>query len=271
MRLDLHMHSTASDGAVAPTEVVRRAVAGRLDVIALADHDTTGGVKEAIAEAEAHPIQVVPAIEMSSTQDGQDLHILGYFVDPDAVSITSHRTHASTGRVERLLAMVERLKGEGIEVDVDAVIAKANAEGRNVGRPHLAQAMVEAGHVASVQEAFDRYISDDHAAFVPTSLQDPAGAISAIVAAGGLPVWAHPPKDRVQELTPAFHEAGLRGLEVYRPSHSSAYTAELEDLSSRLDLLRTGGSDWHGPKDGDLGRFYVGADEVAEFLEVGGI
>ena len=129
MRLDLHMHSTASDGAVAPAEVVRRAVAGRLDVIALSDHDTTGGVKEAVAEARSHPIQVVPAIEMSSTQDGQDLHILGYFVDLEAESITSHRSHASTGRVERLLAMVERLKTEGIHVDVDAVIAKAEAEG----------------------------------------------------------------------------------------------------------------------------------------------
>ncbi len=271
MRLDLHMHSTASDGDLAPADVVRIALDGRLDVIALADHDTTAGVGEAVEAAEGHPIEVVPAIEMSSTRDGQDLHILGYFVDPDAPSLTAHRAHASSGRVERLLMMVDRLREQGVDVDVETVIEKAQEEGRNVGRPHLAKAMVEAGYVSSVQEAFDRYISDDHPAFLPTALQDPTGAIEGIVAAGGVAVWAHPPRDRVQALTPEFKAAGLGGLEVYRPSHSSAYTVELEELSARLGLLKTGGSDWHGPKDGELGGFYVGAEEVAAFLEVGGL
>ncbi len=271
MRLDLHMHSTASDGDLAPADVVRTALSGRLDVIALADHDTTAGVSEALGAAEGHPIEVVPAIEMSSTRDGQDLHILGYFVDPDAPGLTAHRSHASSGRVERLLQMVERLSQEGVEVEVDAVIEKARVEGRNVGRPHLAKAMVDAGYVSTVQEAFDRYISDDHPAFIPTALQDPIGAIEGIVAAGGIPVWAHPPRDRVQALTPEFTAAGMRGLEVYRPSHSSAYTLELEALCKEHRLLRTGGSDWHGPKDGELGGFYVRAEEVAAFLEAGGL
>ena len=265
------MHSTASDGAVDPAEVVARAVAGRLDVIALADHDTAAGVQPAIAAAAGHPIQVVPAIEMSSTRDGYDLHILGYFVDPDAESITSHRSHARQGREDRFLVMVDKLRELGVAVDVESVIDEAKAAGRNVGRPHLARVLLEAGHVSTMQEAFDRYLADDGPAFVPTALQDPVGAIEAIGDAGGIAVWAHPPRDRVQALAPEFREAGMRGLEVYRPSHSSEYTVELEELTARLGMLRTGGSDWHGPKDGDLGTFYVGADEVADFLEVGGL
>jgi predicted metal-dependent phosphoesterase TrpH len=271
MRLDLHLHSTASDGSVSPTEVVRRAGEGRLDVVALADHDTTAGVPEARRAAASIPIEVIPALEMSSTWDGRDLHILGYFVDIDAPVLRSHGRRAETLRLERMQRMIARLADQGVDVEIQTVLEIAGPSRGAIGRPHLAKALVRGGYVQSTQEAFDRYISDDHRAFVPTSLQDPETAIASIAEAGGISVWAHPPREIVQRLIGPFVDAGLQGLEVYRPSHSAGYQLELEQLCSRYGLLKTGGSDWHRPEDGTLGEFFIEASEVREFLDAGGL
>lgn len=273
MRVDLHMHSTASDGEFAPEKVVKLARAGHLDLIALADHDTTSGYEAAKAAGDALAVEVIPAIEMSSTHDGHDLHILGYFVDPGATVLTEHTEHAQTSRSSRMERMIERLADQDVRVSMDAVrrIAGDDERRKSIGRPHLAAALVEAGYVKTIQEAFNKYISDDHGAFVPTAVQTPEEAIERIRLAGGVSVWAHPPRSSLEALLPGFVDAGLRGLEVFRPNHSREYQAQLEAATERYGLVKGGGSDWHGTKDGSLGGFYIEAAEVGDLLETRGL
>ena len=271
MRLDLHIHSTASDGALSPGAVLRSAEAGRLDVIALADHDTTAGVRRLLETGIRGAIQVVPALEVSSTLDQRELHFLGYFVDPHSQVIRNHEERAVRLREKRMLGMIERLGGQGIGVELDAVVHAAGPERTALSRPHLARALVAAGHVTTVPEAFDRYIGDDHPAFIPTSLLSPDEAIRLILEAGGIPIWAHPPENQVEPLLPRLVQAGLQGLEVYRPRHDPRFTLRLEGLCKAWKLLLSGGSDWHGPDRVELGDFYVTGEEVAALLERGGM
>jgi predicted metal-dependent phosphoesterase TrpH len=272
MRLDLHLHSTASDGDLSPMVVLEMAEAGRLDVIALADHDTTAGFRRLNSLGVRGPIQVVPALEVSSTLDARELHFLGFFVDPYAAEIRSHEKRAIRLREMRMRGMIQRLEDQGVKVEFEAVVAAAGPEGTALSRPHLARALVAAGHVTSIPGAFDRYIGDEHPAFLPTSLLSPEEAIHLILDSGGIPVWAHPPEDRVENLISRLVQAGLRGLEVYRPKHHPHYTLRLEGLCRAWKLLMSGGSDWHGPDRGaGLGDFYVTAEEVAALLEEGGM
>jgi 3',5'-nucleoside bisphosphate phosphatase len=272
MKLDLHVHSTASDGACAPAEVVSIAAAGGLDVLALADHDTVAGVDDARAAGRKHAVQIIPAIEMSSTWKGRELHILGYFVDTEAPGVLRHQERASSRRVERMGQMIDRLRGLGIEVDMDEVLEVAGPERFSVGRPHLAKALLRSGHVRSVEDAFDRLIGDAHEAYVPTDLLGPVEAIACIRGSGGIAVWAHPPADLIPRFLPELTRGGLRGLEVYRPRSRPDAVLALERQARRYGLLVTGGSDWHDPQAGPaLGEFFVTAEEVAELLEEGGL
>ncbi|MEX0855927.1 MAG: PHP domain-containing protein [Gemmatimonadota bacterium] len=269
MDLDLHLHSSASDGTLPPEEVVALAVSARLDVIALTDHDTVQGVAGAIEAARQHPIAVIPALEISTTWDDSEFHILGYFIDPTDQELVAHVGRATQIRLDRLRTMVSRLADRGIEVPFDQVEAVAGTSAP--GRPHLARAMVDIGIVQSVPEAFDRFIGNDHPAYLPTRLLDPEQAIRLIQGAGGLAVWAHPPVNRLEALLPELRRWGLAGLEVYRPYHSRDRMLQLERAARSHDLMVTGGSDWHGPEGGELGSFRVQASEVAEFLEAGGM
>lgn len=272
MRLDLHLHSTASDGACAPARVVEAAVEARLDVVALTDHDTAAGVPEAREAADSHPIEVIPALEASSTWEGHDIHVLGYFVEPGAPPLVRHAERARRRREARMREMLAKLEEIGVSLSFEAVRRAAGEEVRSLGRPHLARALVDAGHVQTVPEAFRRYIADDGPAFVPTRVQAPEEAVDLIRSAEGVPVWAHPPLDRVEALLPLLVDAGLRGLETYRPNHGPEETETLLRWARRYGLLTTGGSDWHGPDRGrELGEFYVTPDEVAEFLEEAGM
>jgi predicted metal-dependent phosphoesterase TrpH len=272
MRLDLHIHSTASDGALSPQEVLARCEAAHLDVIALADHDTTAGVRRLNRLGVRGSIQVIPAIEVSSTLDQRELHFLGYFVDPDAEVIRRHEERAVVLREKRMRGMIQKLDDQGVAVSIEAVRNAAGPDGTALSRPHLARALTEAGHVETVNEAFDRFIGDGHPAFLPTLLLSPEEAVRLILEAGGIPVWAHPPEDRVESLLPRLVQKGLRGLEVYRPRHPARYTLRLEGLCKSWKLLMAGGSDWHAPDRGaELGDFYVTAEEVAALLEEGGM
>lgn len=272
MRLDLHLHSNASDGECDPEDVVRRALAAHLDVIALTDHDTVGGVGEALERADGSPIHIIPGLEVSSTWRGHDIHILGYFVDLDAPALKNHAGHARRRRSERMREMISLLEDLGVEVSYEDVLSAAGAGVESLARPHLAQALVKRGYVATVREAFDRYISDQGPAFVPTRLQDPTEAVQLILDAGGLASWAHPPRDRVDDLLPRLVDAGLEGLEVYRPNHAPYRVKDLMTRVRRHGLVATGGSDWHGPERGrELGEFHVTAEEVEAFLDRGGI
>jgi len=268
VRIDLHIHSTASDGALAPAAVIGAAIAGRLDIVALADHDTTAGVAEARRAAQGR-IEVVPAIEVSSTHDGMELHILGYFVDPDHPVLLSYAQQALQRREERMQGMVRRIQELGIPIAYEDVAAGAGAG--TIGRPHLARALVDAGHVRTVQEAFDRFLADGGPAFLPTELLAPREAIDLIHDAGGIAVWAHPPFEFLDRELERFVEWGLEGIECYRPLNTASQTRRLEEAARTYDLLTTGGSDWHGEWSGPLGSFSVDRARLEGLLERGGI
>lgn len=272
MRLDLHVHTTASDGSLSPEAVVDRAVAGGLHVLGIADHDTAAGSRAARASVGRRPIQVVPAIELSTTRGREELHVLGYFLDLDAPALRAHEERSGRRRRERLREIVDRLARQGVEVEFEAVLRLAGDEVGSLGRPHLARALVEAGHVATIPEAFDRFIGDHAPAFVPTALLDPAAGVRVILESGGIPVWAHPPMESVEAMLPELVAAGLRGLEVYRPFNAPAQVRRLKTLARRHDLLLSGGSDFHDPDRGaELGAFFVTDREVAGLLEAGGL
>ena len=272
MRADLHIHSTASDGAWSPEAVVRGASAGGLDVIAITDHDTAASFAHAEQVGREMNVQVVAAIEVSSTFQGRDVHVLGYFVDPHAPSIRAHEDRASRRREERMREMIGRLASAGVHVTYDAVEEAAGPGRVSIGRPHLAQALVASGYVDSVGQAFDTLIGDDSDAFIATHLLDPVRAVEIILAGGGIPVWAHPPGDLLDALLPVMVPAGLRGLEVYRPRNRKTDLLRYEQICRSSGLLVSGGSDWHGPEAGSaLGDFFVTADEIEELLEAGGL
>ncbi|HEX2167865.1 MAG TPA: PHP domain-containing protein [Longimicrobiales bacterium] len=270
MRIDLHIHSTASDGSLSPGAVVAAARAGGLHVIAVADHDTVGGV--AAAQAAAHGfVHVIPALELSTYDAGAEYHVLGYFVDPLNPALVAHGARASGARETRMHDMLERLGAIGVEVAFEDVLAAAGTKPESLGRPHLARALHQRGHVSTVSEAFDRYIGDQGPAFVPTALITPFEAIEIIHAAGGVAVWAHPRPDALQTALSALVAHGLDGVECYRPRLTKADTDRISGIAAGAGLFVTGGSDWHGEWQGRLGDFAVDRDEVAAFLDIGGI
>lgn len=265
MAIDLHVHSTASDGACSPADVVRRARAGGLDLIALADHDTTAGVPEAVTAA-GSDLQVLPAIEISADHRGRDLHILGYAIDLAAPSLRDYTARAGNARAVRIRAMIDRLAGLDVPIEFDDVVREAGPDVHSLARPHLARVMHASGHVGSVAEAFDRFIGDDGPAYVAARLVDVPGAIRLIHEAGGIAVWAHPPTALIDSLLPAFVAAGLDGIECYRPRATDAELGRLRAAARRHGLVVTGGSDWHGEWHGELGSFRLRTDQLGDFL-----
>ncbi len=272
MHLDLHIHTTSSDGAWSAADVVSGAAQGGLDVIAIADHDTTAAVSTAQQAGRAQNVQVIPALEVSSTHERRDVHVLGYFVDTESPALVRHRAQAFRMREDRMKEMIDRLSAEGVDVTFEEVEQEAGPDRVNIGRPHLAKALVTRGHATSVPGAFDALIGDHRPAFVPTDLLSPREAVELIIAGEGIPVWAHPPADLLDALLPRMMAAGLGGLEVYRPTHRSADVLRLEKLTRANGLFRSGGSDWHTPDAGKaLGDFFVTADEVEDLLAAGGM
>ncbi len=249
MRADLHSHSTASDGTCPPAEVMRRARAAALDVIALTDHDTVAGHDEARRALPAG-LTLVPGMELSCRFDGHSVHLLGYLFDPDHAGLAAECARIRESRVQRARAMVDRLAELGVPVTWEQVSAIAG-DGV-VGRPHIARAMVEAGVIESPDQAFGpEWIGPGGRAHVTRYALDPARAVTLIRAAGGVAVLAHPrvaargwtvPDDVIAGLA----AAGLSGIEVWHPDQDPAQRAELQALASRLGLVASGGSDDHG-------------------------
>lgn len=271
MRVDLHLHTWISDGAISPAELVRRAAACGLDLIAITDHDTAAGVIEACSAAVDFSLTVVPGIEISTWFEDREHHILGYWIDPMAEAVAEHQNQALRRRSDRMDAMVERLQGLGLEITVEDVREAAGPFVRALGRPHLARALHARRQTRYYGEAFTRYIGDSGPAFVAEGFPSPEEAIAIIHAAGGKAVWAHPMLDRVDELVPMMRRWGLDGIECYRPGVAAGDTERLVRTARSHDLLVTGGSDWHSPNAGNLGEFWVDATRVRPILEVGGI
>ncbi|WP_030173090.1 PHP domain-containing protein [Spirillospora albida] len=254
MRVDLHAHSSVSDGTRPPAEVVRRARAKGLDVVALTDHDTTAGWSEAAA-ALPDGLTLVPGIELSCKQDGRSLHMLGYFFDPLHPGLAAELARIRDDRVHRARATVVRLRELGVDVTWDAVAALARGEA--VGRPHIARAMVEAGAVATVDDAFTpEWIGHGGRAHITRHALDPLDAVRLIRDAGGVCVLAHPRARRRghafgDDLIAELAAAGLTGVEIDHPDHAPEDRARLRGLASGLGLLATGSSDDHGALTGD--------------------
>lgn len=271
MRFDLHVHSTASDGVLAPSAIVRAAAAGGLHGMALTDHDTTAGVDEAAGVASEVGIALIPGCELSSTHEGRDIHVLGYGVDLAAPALRAHEERASTRRRDRMAEMVARLAELGVRVRLERVLEIAGTTGV-VGRPHLARALVEEGHAASVPDAFDTLIGDGHPAFVPTALHTPVDVVRTIRGSGGVAIWAHPPGDLLAGLLPRLVSEGLQGVEAYRPRSSNRDRQRLLRVAREAGLVVSGGSDWHDPVRNDpLGTFWVDRAQVAGLLDLLGI
>lgn len=269
MRVDLHLHSTASDGSLRADALVAQANAGGLHVIALADHDTTAGIGMA-SRAAAGTIHVIPSIEISTTTDGRELHMLGYFVDPGHADLVEHERNAVTRRRERMEAIIDSLGSDGLDIDMQEVEAAA-AGARIVARPHLARVLVDRGHAHSVSDAFDRWIGDDCPAYRSIDLISPEDAIQLIHVTGGIAAWAHPDMASFDNDIARFADAGLDAIECFRPRCPHDDTMHLLGAVDRFGLMATGGSDWHGPWSGRLGHWCVGPEEIGAFLERGGI
>lgn len=269
MHLDLHLHSTCSDGSLAPAALVQAARRVGLHAIALTDHDTTAGISPArrAAGADGGPI-VIAGVELTSSLDGAEVHLLGYGVDPDHASLAAFTDRAARTRSERMAAIVSRLQALGVGITPEDVTVEEGCA--SVGRPHIARALVRVGAVPNFQEAFNRYIRDGAPAFVPSHGPDVREAIAAVREAGGCSVWAHPRLEDAKAFA-RLAEAGLGGVEALRPSMDPAVSIALE-LEARVHgLIVTGGSDWHGGARPALGSWYVTEKHVGAFLDRIGI
>jgi len=249
--VDLHSHTTASDGTLAPRELVRLAARHGVRVLAVTDHDSTGGVREAIDEARSlASLEIVPGLEINCEVPGAEIHVLGYCVDWEAPWFQEFLGAQREERRQRVYRIAERLAELGMPIEPDAVFALVK-EG-SAGRPHVAQAMVDRGYVKSIREAFDRYLSLNGPANVPRRRLTPAEAVRIIRRARGVPVLAHPGLANRDELIPELVDAGLLGIEAFYPEHSSGQITMYREMCARLGLVATGGSDFHGPRVGGV-------------------
>jgi predicted metal-dependent phosphoesterase TrpH len=246
-KVDLHTHSTASDGLYPPAELVRLAHEAGLDLIGLVDHDTTGGLAEAQAAGAQLGVTIIPGVEINTDlRGGGEAHILGYYISQDDPSLMNSLGKLRDAREKRGERMVGRLRDAGYDVSWERVRALA---GGAVGRPHVARALIEAGYARDVSDAFDRYLSPSGPGFVPRYKLAPEDAIRIIRAARGIPTLAHPRYVRNLEETVLSElvAAGLQGLECYYGQYDEGAVARLVALADRYDLITTGGSDYHGP------------------------
>ena len=262
--IDLHTHSLRSDGALAPADLVRRAAQRGVTVQALSDHDTLAGIAEAVAEGTRLGVRVIPATELNTESEWGDVHVLGYFVDPADEAFEARMRWLRENRGRRIELMVEKLNALGYPVSLDRV--EEIAQGGSLGRPHLAQALFEAGHVPSYDAAFDTLISKDSPAYVARVGLAPLEAVELVRAHGGVPSLAHPGTVvGLEELLPQLVTVGLAGIECYYGSHTPTWTAYCLRLAARFGLVPTGGSDFHGRGEhgADLGGTFVPPENIA--------
>jgi predicted metal-dependent phosphoesterase TrpH len=245
-QVDLHVHSTASDGRLTPAEVIGEAAEKGMSYIALADHDTVDGIAAAKKAAQSYPnLTVIPAIEISTDIPQGEVHILGYFIDYTDAELLAKLEDFKDSRLRRAEKMVAKLADLGVPVEWQRVLEIAGVS--TIGRPHIAQAMMEKGHVPSFQEAFDEYLGHGKPAYVEREKMLPAEAVAIIIKAQGLPVLAHPlttedPEGLVTELKPT----GLVGLEAYYGEYDAEEVEGLVEMAQKHGLIATGGSDFHG-------------------------
>lgn len=268
MRVDLHMHSSFSDGVHSPSKLVDMAVERGLAAISLTDHDCLDGIGEALEAGKAKGLEVIPGVELSCEFKGRDLHILGYGVDPDHEEFQEMLRRFRETRYKRGLKIVEKLNALGMAIEPAEVLAKAG-DGA-LGRPHIAAVLVEKGLVSKTQEAFDKYIADGGPAYVAKYKMTPQEAIHHIHGAGGLAFMAHPGifLQNVADIEELVAE-GFDGVEIYHPKHGPDTVKALEEIADRHGLLRSGGTDYHGfpGRDSLLGSLDIPYDLLSKMKE----
>ena len=246
--IDLHTHSLRSDGAYEPAELVERAARRGVRIQALADHDTLAGAAEAIAAGASLGVRIIPSTELNTESEWGDVHILGYFLDSADQALEDRLRWLRDNRGRRIELMVEKLNALGYAIALDRVMEIA--KGGSLGRPHLAQALFEAGHVPTYDDAFTTLIAKESPAYVARVGLTPLEAVQLVIAHGGVPSLAHPfTVVGLEELMPLLVGAGLAGIETYYGSHPPRMTAVCLALARRYDLVPTGGSDFHGRGD----------------------
>ncbi len=266
--IDLHLHTTASDGSLTPSALVARAAAAGLTTLSITDHDTLDGLAEGSVAARAAGLRLITGVEITAIAGGRDVHLLGYFVDPTDAALTALLERQRADRLRRLRAIADRLAALGASIDIDALVASAaDAPGRSVGRPKLADALVEAGHARDRTDAFDRLLGNGCPAYVPRIGPAPEQVIALVVAAGGVVSMAHPGVTARDESIPGLAAAGLAALEARHSDHDAPTEARYRRLAARHGLVVSGGSDFHGDAGhrppSMLGRVTLAAEDLA--------
>ena len=264
-RIDLHTHSRASDGEFTPAEVAAKAHAAGIGVWGLCDHDTVGGLEEARAAASAHGVRLVPGIELSAFLQSKEIHLLGHFVDPLHPSMREFEDFLAARRRERMQEIVEKLVPLGVRIRTEDI--EKWSGGKTIGRPHVARAIMETGTVATVKEAFDRYLGEGRPAYVQRYRLEAAEAVRLVRSAGGTATVAHPGVSKLErhDLL-ALRRAGVDGLEVHHVDHVPSQREKYLRIAEELDLVATAGSDYHGPNvapDRKLGDVTMSLDDLA--------
>jgi len=245
--IDLHLHTTASDGTCTPEELVDRAWTVGLRTISITDHDTMAAVAPATAAAHAHGMDVVPGIEITSVHDGRDVHVLAYFLSESAAGLQELLAEQRRARVERAHEIARRLAAVGAPIDLQPLLdSNRGTAPRSLARPAIARALVAAGHATSTADAFDRYLGEGQPGYVPHTGPSPASVANLVASAGGIASLAHPGQWGRDDLIPGLVDAGLQAIEAYHSSHNSDTTARYLSLADEYGLLVTGGSDYHG-------------------------
>jgi len=271
MKADLHLHTTASDGSLAPAELVARAAGLDLKVIAITDHDSVEGAPAAIEAARNYPqLTLIPGVEISTDIPNNEIHVLGYFIDCNNRKLNEELKRLRISRQIRAEKMSEKLKTLGLPIDYNRVLELAG-DG-SVGRPHIAKAMLENGYINDFREAFDGYIGRNGPAYVEREKMLPEEAVALVTSAGGLPVLAHPADiDGLKELLSLYIDNGLIGLETYYHGYNEQVIKRLANLAGEYNLLTTGGSDYHndnGDAGGLLGEIDIPRKSIEKLLSL---
>lgn len=269
---DLHMHTTASDGTLSPAAMVELCRQQGLEAIAITDHDTTAGLAEAIAAGHQLGVRVLPGVELSCDVGGggTEVHLLGYLCRFEDGPLAELLARMREGRRQRAAASVEKLRARGYAIDLERVLALG---GESVGRPHIAQVLVESGYAGSIREAFDRFLGYGRPGYTPRPKLTPSEAIAAVRAAGGVPVLAHPGLIGDDNWVAAAIDSGVMGLEAYHTDHSTAQAQKYAQWARQRGLLVTGGSDSHGNQGSRPvlpGHVRVGLEVVEQLIRLAG-
>ena len=268
--IDLHVHSTESDGSLTPEQLASHAAALGLTAIALADHDSIAGVERCMSAASALGLTCLPALELSARDGETHVHVLGYFIDIAGPGLLATLGEFRRHRVERVMTMARALQEAGYPLDTEPL--ERQAAEASLGRLHLARALVAAGHASDTRDAFTRLIGNGRPFHIETERPTPAEAISLVLAAGGLPVIAHPALSRVEHLIEPMAAQGLAGVEVYHGEHTQEQRLRLAETARRLGLVATGGTDYHGPEgpSGEMGSSEMPAGVLGDLLAAAG-